>query len=61
MKIVQQDFTPTTWQAFSRLVLEGASPAEVAAKLGLSANAELLAKGRVLKRLRSELDGLVEC
>lgn len=61
MKLVQQDFTPATWQAFSRLVLEGASPATVAAELGLSANAVLLAKGRVLKRLRGELDGLVEC
>jgi RNA polymerase sigma-70 factor (ECF subfamily) len=60
MKLVQQDFTPATWQAFSRLVLEGTSPSEVAAELGVSINTVLLAKGRVLKRLRSELDGFIE-
>lgn len=61
MKIVQQDFAPATWQAFRRLVLEAAAPGDVAAELGLSVNAVLLAKSRVLKRLRAELSGLVDC
>jgi RNA polymerase sigma-70 factor (ECF subfamily) len=61
LKLVEHDVTPPTWQAFRRLVLDGAPPADVAAELGLSVNAVLLAKGRVLKRLRSELEGLVEC
>ena len=33
---------------------------EVAAELGLSVNSVLLAKSRVLKRLRAELQGLVD-
>ncbi len=61
MKLVRQDFTPATWQAFQRVVLEEASPVEVAVELGLSVNAVLLAKSRVLKRLRSELYGFLDC
>jgi RNA polymerase sigma-70 factor (ECF subfamily) len=61
MKLVQGDFAPATWQAFRRQVLDGAAPAEVAAELGLSMNAVLLAKSRVLKRLRTEVAGFVDC
>jgi RNA polymerase sigma-70 factor (ECF subfamily) len=57
---VQGDFAPTTWQAFRRHVLEGEPAARVAEELGLSLNSVLLAKSRVLKRLRQELAGLVD-
>src|SRR6516162_5079240 len=60
MQRVQGDFAPVTWQAFHRYVLKGEPPAQVAAELGLSLNSVLLAKSRVLKRLRQELAGLVE-
>jgi RNA polymerase sigma-70 factor (ECF subfamily) len=60
MRRVQGDFAPATWQAFRRHALEG-EPAERAAEaLGLSLNSVLLAKSRVLKRLRQELAGFVE-
>jgi RNA polymerase sigma-70 factor (ECF subfamily) len=61
MKRVEGDVEPQTWQAFRRQVLDGVPAAEVAAALGLSYNAVLLAKSRVLKRLRAELAGLVDC
>jgi RNA polymerase sigma-70 factor (ECF subfamily) len=57
---VQGDFTPVTWEAFRRHVMEGEPAAEVAKALDLSLNSVLLAKSRVLKRLRQELAGLVE-
>jgi RNA polymerase sigma-70 factor (ECF subfamily) len=60
MRRVQGDFAPATWQAFVRHVLEGEPAARVAEELGLSLNSVLLAKSRVLKRLRQELAGLVE-
>ena len=60
MRRVQGDFAPATWQAFRRHALEGEPAARVAAELGLSLNSVLLAKSRVLKRLRQELAGLVE-
>jgi RNA polymerase sigma-70 factor (ECF subfamily) len=60
MRRVQGDFAPATWQAFRRHVLEGEPARRVAEELGLSLNSVLLAKSRVLKRLRQELAGLVE-
>ena len=54
LELIAQDFAPTTWQAFQRLVLDRAPTAQVAGELGLSVNAVLLAKSRVLKRLRDE-------
>ena len=60
MQGVRGDFAPATWQAFRRHILEGEPAARVAEALGLSLNSVLLAKSRVLKRLRQELTGLVE-
>jgi RNA polymerase sigma-70 factor (ECF subfamily) len=57
---VESDFTPQRWQAFRRQVFEHRSPAEVAAELGLSVNSVLLARSRVMKRLREELRGQIE-
>ena len=53
MSLVQEHFTPMTWEAFRRQVIEG-NRRKVAEQLGLSLNSVLLAS-RVLKRLRSEL------
>src|SRR5262245_4724690 len=60
LRRVEGDFAPVTWQAFRRHVLEGELAAQVAAELGLSLNSVLLAKSRVLKRMRQELAGLVD-
>lgn len=60
MRRVQGDFAAATWEAFQLHVLKGEPAARVAAELDLSLNSVLLAKSRVLKRLRQELDGLVE-
>ncbi len=60
LRAAEGDFAAATWAAFRRQVLDGFPPAAVAAELGLSLNAVVLAKSRVLKRLREELRGLVE-
>jgi RNA polymerase sigma-70 factor, ECF subfamily len=60
MQRVQGAFSPTTWQAFRRHVQEGEPAGQVAEALGLSLNSVLLAKSRVLKKLRQEAAGLVE-
>ena len=54
LQTVKNDFEPTTWEAFCRFALHEQPAAKVAAELGLSENAVLLAKARVLKRLREE-------
>lgn len=57
IELVRGDFNATTWDAFSRVTLQGESIQEVAASLGLTDNAVRQAKFRVLRRLREELDG----
>jgi RNA polymerase sigma-70 factor (ECF subfamily) len=56
---VQRDFTPATWEAFQRFGVEGVPAGRVAQELGLSENAVILAKSRVLKRLREEAGDLL--
>ena len=60
LRRVEGDFAPATWQAFRRHVMEGEPAAQVAESLGLTLNCVLLAKSRVLKRLRQESAGLVD-
>lgn len=60
LRAVEAEFSPANWQAFQRQVIAGHKAAEVASELGMSVNSALLAKSRVLKRLRVELRGLVE-
>lgn len=59
LRRVEGDFAPATWAAFRRQVIDGVPPAAVAAELGLSLNAVLIAKSRVLRRLRDEACGLI--
>jgi RNA polymerase sigma-70 factor (ECF subfamily) len=60
MQRVQGKLAPPTWQAFRRHALEGEPALQVAEALGLTLNCVLLAKSRVMKRLRQEAAGLVE-
>jgi RNA polymerase sigma-70 factor (ECF subfamily) len=60
MRLIRDEFAPATWRAFWGVVVDGRRAIEVAADLRLSANAVYLARGRVLRRLRTELAGLVE-
>ena len=47
---------PHTWDAFRLMALEGLSGAEAAARLGMKVAAVFVAKGRVQKMLREEID-----
>jgi RNA polymerase sigma-70 factor (ECF subfamily) len=60
MELVKPQFEPATWQAFRRVVLDGVKAAVAAAELNISVNAVLLAKSRVLSRLRQEMQGLTD-
>jgi RNA polymerase sigma-70 factor (ECF subfamily) len=54
--LIRQDFQPSTWEAFWRVVVEGLSATEVAAHLGMTPAAVRQAKYRVLCRLQDELE-----
>jgi RNA polymerase sigma factor (sigma-70 family) len=60
LDLVEEEFEPTTLQAFRRLALDGASGADVAQELGLSVAAAYVAKSRVLQRIRQEAEGLID-
>jgi RNA polymerase sigma-70 factor, ECF subfamily len=60
LRSIQLEFKPATWRAFERQVQDGQPASEVAEALGLSVNAVLIAKSRVLKRLREKAAGLVD-
>jgi RNA polymerase sigma factor (sigma-70 family) len=60
LAMIEPQFAPSTWQAFRRVVLEGARPDSVAAEMGLTVNAIFIAKSRVLQRLRAESRGLLD-
>jgi RNA polymerase sigma-70 factor (ECF subfamily) len=57
---VEPEFQPSTWSAFRMAVLEGHPTDHVAGSLGLTPNAVLIAKSRVLRRLREVSMGLID-
>jgi RNA polymerase sigma-70 factor (ECF subfamily) len=59
LALIEPEFPPNSWQAFKRHVRDGVVAAEVAAELGVTVNVVLLAKSRILRRLRQEARGIV--
>ena len=57
---VKGDFEPATWESFVRFALQGRPAAKVALELGVSKNSVVLAKFRILKRLREEAADLID-
>jgi RNA polymerase sigma-70 factor (ECF subfamily) len=60
VQVMRIDFDEKTWRACWALVVEGKSGADTAAKLDMTIEAVYAAKSRVLRRLRQELDGLLD-
>jgi DNA-directed RNA polymerase specialized sigma24 family protein len=60
MKISEHEFEPNTWAAFRMQIVEQQRPADVANYFGMSTNAVVKSKSRVLKRLREYVTFFVE-
>jgi RNA polymerase sigma-70 factor (ECF subfamily) len=60
LQLMQADFQPTTWKACWEHVVCDRPAAEVARELQITVNAVYLAQSRVLRRLRQELEGLLD-
>jgi RNA polymerase sigma-70 factor (ECF subfamily) len=58
LEMIKPDFEATTWRAFESVTIDGATPAEAAEELGISVNAVFIAKSRIMRRLRQEMQGL---
>lgn len=59
-ELTKPNFNETTWQAFERYALNNEDPAKVGVELGISKNSVLLAKSRVINRMREEARGLID-
>jgi RNA polymerase sigma-70 factor (ECF subfamily) len=60
LKVMRDEFKPAAWKACWETVVAGRSAAEVARELGTTENAIYVAKYKVLRRLRQELQGLLD-
>ncbi len=57
LRVIQQDFRDTTWQAFWRSVVEGQPTSQIARDLNLTPAAVCMSRARVLRRIREMLSG----
>jgi RNA polymerase sigma-70 factor (ECF subfamily) len=60
LELVRSEFEERTWQAFWRTVVDGRSPVDVAADLGVTPAAVRKAKSRVLHRLKEEFGEMIQ-
>ena len=60
LALVEGEFEPKTWAMFLAHMVDGRTPAEVAATAGVSAATVRQAKSRVLRRLREEVGELLD-
>jgi RNA polymerase sigma-70 factor (ECF subfamily) len=60
LESIRLEFQSATWRAFEATVRDERPTDEVAAELGMTPNAVLIAKSRVLKRLRQKAEGLLD-
>jgi len=60
IELIRAEFEERTWKAFWLTAVEGRQAAEVGAELGMTKRAVRQAKYRVVRRLREELDGLLD-
>ncbi len=60
LELIRADFQPHTWQAFWEFFTSGRDAAAVATDLGVRVEVIYSAKCRVLRRLRQEVEGLLD-
>lgn len=60
LRNIRSEFKDRTWEAFWKSAVEGGYPADIARQLGISRDVVHQAKSRVLRRLRKEVEGLLE-
>jgi RNA polymerase sigma-70 factor (ECF subfamily) len=59
LELIRGDFEERTWRMFWQTVIDGRSPVEVAADLGVTPAAVRKAKSRVMHRVKSEFADLI--
>lgn len=57
---VRSEFRETSWKAFVATVIDGQSVADVASELGVTAGSIYMSRSRILARIRTKIQHLVE-
>jgi RNA polymerase sigma-70 factor (ECF subfamily) len=60
LELMRAELPAGQWETWRGYIVEGRPAADVARELGLSVNQVYLAKSRILRRLRAELEGLLD-
>jgi RNA polymerase sigma-70 factor (ECF subfamily) len=60
LELVRGEFEERTWRAFWQTVVDGRSPVDVAADLGVTPTAVRMAKSRILRRFKKEFGELIQ-
>jgi RNA polymerase sigma-70 factor (ECF subfamily) len=60
LELVRGEFEERTWRAFWQTVVDGRSPVDVAADMGVTPAAVRMAKSRILHRLKEEFGDLIQ-
>jgi RNA polymerase sigma-70 factor (ECF subfamily) len=60
LELVRGEFEERTWRAFWLTVVEGRSPSDIAAEMGVTPTAIRMAKSRVLRRLKETFGDLIQ-
>jgi RNA polymerase sigma-70 factor (ECF subfamily) len=60
LELIEDAFAPKTVAAFRKQVFDEVEPAKVAVELGMTVNAVLVAKSKVLAKLRQEAKGFLD-
>ena len=58
--LMRKEFAPETWRALKLFVTSDRSAQEISAETGVSTSTIYSAKSRLMKRMRQELDGLLD-
>ncbi|MEM9587651.1 MAG: sigma-70 family RNA polymerase sigma factor [Planctomycetota bacterium] len=56
LQVAESEVEPRTWQAFSRVVMDGQAAVLVAEQMGMSVGAVYTLKSRILRRIRELID-----
>jgi RNA polymerase sigma-70 factor (ECF subfamily) len=60
LALIQEEFPPAAWRAFCESAVAGRPADEVALELGIDVSEVYLARGRILRRVRTHLAGLLD-
>jgi RNA polymerase sigma-70 factor (ECF subfamily) len=60
LELVRGEFEEKTWQAFWQVVVDGRSPVDIAADMGITPTAVRMAKSRILRRFKKEFGDLIQ-